>query len=87
MTDQPLQGERAPVLDRDPEPILETPGPGEPWALQPLSLSAPHGCHQLAPHPGETEFPFLEGLHLDFLQLFCALLFVLWCSVLLLVKF
>ena len=62
MTDQLLQGERAPVLDRDPEPVLETPGPGEPWVLQPLSLSAPHGCHQPAPHPGETEFPSLEGL-------------------------
>ena len=62
MTDQPLQGDRAPVLDRNPEPVLETPGPGEPWALQPLSLSAPHGCDQLAPHPGETEVPSLEGL-------------------------
>ncbi|XP_043745749.1 uncharacterized protein LOC122685226 [Cervus elaphus] len=30
MTNQPLQGQRAPLLDRDPEPVLETPGPGEP---------------------------------------------------------
>ncbi|CAI9157899.1 unnamed protein product [Rangifer tarandus platyrhynchus] len=62
MTDQPLQGVRAPALDRDPEPVLETPGPGEPGALQQRSLSAPRGCHHLAPHPGETEFPSLEGL-------------------------
>ena len=29
MTDAPLQGERAPALDRDPEPFLETPRPVE----------------------------------------------------------
>ncbi|CAI9164044.1 unnamed protein product [Rangifer tarandus platyrhynchus] len=62
MTDPPLQGERAPVLDRDPEPVPETPGPGEPWALQRRSLSAPRGCHHLAPHPGEIQFTSPEIL-------------------------
>ena len=53
MTDAPLQGERAPALDRDLEPILETPYPGERLALQPPSLPASRGRHQLAPHPGQ----------------------------------
>ena len=75
MTDQPLQGERAPVLDRDPEPVLETPGPGEPWALQLLSLSVPHGCNQLAPHPGETEVPSLEGLCIWFFSTYVVLFY------------
>nr|XP_020767052.1 uncharacterized protein LOC110149055 [Odocoileus virginianus texanus] len=73
MTDQPLQGERAPVLDRDPESVPETPGPGEPWALRPRSLSASRGCHHLAPHPGETEIPSLEGLFIWFV---CSLLVI-----------
>ncbi|XP_043294981.1 uncharacterized protein LOC122422604 isoform X1 [Cervus canadensis] len=78
MTDQPLQGQRAPLLDRDPEPVLETPGPGEPWALQPLSLSAPHGCHQLAPHPGETDFPSLEGLFIWFFSTYFVLFYLFY---------
>ncbi|XP_043295254.1 uncharacterized protein LOC122422697 [Cervus canadensis] len=45
MTDLLLQGERAPLLDRDPEPFLETPRPGAWLALQPPSLSAPCGRH------------------------------------------
>ena len=56
MTDAPLQGEQASTLDRDPEPFLETPRPGEQLALQPPSLSVSRGCHQLTPHPGKIEF-------------------------------
>ena len=60
MTDAPLQGERAPALDRDLEPFLETPCPGEWLALQPPSLPASRRCHQLAPHPGQLECPSPE---------------------------
>ena len=60
MTDAPLQGERAPALDRDLEPFLETPCPGEWLALQPPSLPASRRCHQLAPNPGQLECPSSE---------------------------
>ena len=60
MTDPPLQRERAPVLDKDPEPFQETCRPVEQLALQPLSLPASRGCHQLAPHPGQIECPSSE---------------------------
>ena len=60
MTDPSLQGEWAPFLDRDPEHFLETPRPAERLVLQPLSLPASHGCHQLAPHPGQIEYPSPE---------------------------
>ena len=78
MTDPPLQGERAPALDRDPEPFLETPRPGAWLALQPPSLSAPHGCYQLAPHPGEIEFPSLQGLFIWILCNFFVLFYVFY---------
>ena len=82
MTDPPLQGERAPALDRDPEPFLETLCPGEWLALQPPSLSASHENHQLAPHPGETEFPSPEFIFILFV---CSILvlfyFFLWLYV------
>ncbi|XP_070651839.1 fibrous sheath CABYR-binding protein-like isoform X1 [Bos indicus] len=80
MSDPPLQGERAPALDRDPDPFplpfLETPCPREGLALQPLSLSAPHGHHQLAPNPGETGFPSPESLFIWFFWNFLVLLYV-----------
>ena len=60
MTDAPLQGERSPALDRDLEPFLETPCPGERLALQPPSLPASCGCHQLTLHPGQPECPSPE---------------------------
>ena len=78
MTDPPLQGERAPALDRDPDPFplpfLETPCPREGLALQPLSLSAPHGRHQLTPNPGEIGFHSPESL---FIWFFCNFLVLL----------
>ena len=74
MTDAPLQGERAPPLDRVLEPFLETPCPGEQLALQPLSLPASRGCHQLAPHPGQIECPSPE-------------LICIWCVCSILVMF
>ena len=74
MTDPPLQGERAPVLDKDPEPFQETCRPAEQLALQPLSLPASRGCHQLAPHPGQIECPSPE-------------LICIWCVCSLLVMF
>jgi len=80
MSDPPLQGERAPALDRDPDPFplpfLETPCPREGLALQPLSLYAPHGHHQLAPNPGETGFPSPESLFIWFFWNFLVLLYV-----------
>ena len=43
MTDTPLQRERAPALDRDPEPFpVPFLRPGEGLVLHPPSLSAPH---------------------------------------------
>ena len=75
MTDPPLQGEQAPALDRDPEPFLETLCPGEWLALQPPSLSASRGCHQLAPHPGETEFPSPEFIFILFVCSFLVLFY------------
>ena len=75
MTDPPLQGEWAPALDRDPEPFLETPCPGEWLALQPPSLSASSGCHQLAPHPGQIEFPSPELLFIWFVCRFLVIFF------------
>ena len=57
MTDPSLQGEWAPTLDRDPEPFWETPCPGEQLSLQPPSLPASCGCHQLDPHSGQIECP------------------------------
>ena len=75
MTDPPLQGEQAPTLDRDPEPFLETLCPGEWLALQPPSLSASRGCHQLAPHPGETEFPSPEFIFILFVCSFLMLFY------------
>ena len=74
MTDAPLQGERAPALDRDLEPILETPYPGERLALQPPSLPASCGCHQLMLHPGQLECPSPE-------------LICIWCVCSILVMF
>ena len=80
MTDPPLQGERAPVLDRDPEPVLETPGPGKPWALQPLSLSAPRDAINSLPTQGRLgSLPlrvFSFGFSLTFLHSFiCSMVF------------
>ena len=60
MSDPSLQGEWAPTLDRDPEPFWETPCPGEQLALQPPSLPASCGCHQLDPHSGQIECPSPE---------------------------
>ena len=60
MTDPPLQRERAPVLDKDPEPFQETCRPVEQLALQPPSLPASCGCHQLNPHSGQIECPSPE---------------------------
>ena len=76
MTDPPLQGERAPALHRDPESLLETPRPGEPWALQPPSLSAPCGRHQLTPHPGEIQVTSPEILVIWFVFGFLAIFFL-----------
>ncbi|CAN0155229.1 unnamed protein product [Rangifer tarandus platyrhynchus] len=78
MTDQLLQGQRAPVLDRHLEPVPETPGPEEPWAMQPGALSAPRGCHHLAPHPGDTEFPSLEGLFVWLFSTYVVLVYLLY---------
>ena len=86
MTDPPLQGEWAPALDRDPEPFLETPCPGEWLALQPPSLSASSGCHQLAPHPGQIEFPSPELLFIWFVCRFLVIFF-LWLYVFFSVKY
>ena len=81
MTDPPLQGEQAPNLDRDSEPftfpILETPCPRAGLALQPLSLSAPHRCHQLAPNTGEIEFPSPKRLFIWFVWNFLMFYFFL----------
>ena len=74
MTDAPLQGERAPALDRDLEPFLETPCPGEWLALQPPSLPASCGCHQLTLHPGQLKCPSPE-------------LICIWCVCSILVTF
>ena len=79
MTDPPLQGERAPALDRDPEPFLETLCPGEWLALQPPSLSASCGCHQLTPHPGEIEFPSPERIFIWFVCSFLVIFFMALC--------
>ncbi|XP_069411040.1 ubinuclein-2-like [Ovis canadensis] len=70
MTDPPPQGERALALDRDPDPFLETPRPGAWLALQPPSLSISCGRHQLAPHPGEIEFPSPELILIWFVNSF-----------------
>ena len=95
MTDPPLQGERAPTLDRDLEPFLETPCPGEWLALQPPSLSASRGCHQLTPHPGQIEFLSPELILICFVCSFLVMFYLfifLWLYVffsvkLLLIKF
>ena len=89
MTDPSLQGERAPALDRDPEPFLETPHPGEWLDLQPPSLPASRGCHQLAPHPGKIECPSPELICIwcvcSFLVFFfTALCIFFWIQVMLL---
>ena len=89
MTDAPLQGEQASTLDRDPEPFLETPRPGEQLALQPPSLSASRGCHQLTPHPGQIEFPSPELILLWFVCSFLVMFYLfifLWLYVFFSVK-
>ena len=86
MTDPPLQGEQALALDRDPDPFLETPRPGARLALQPPSLSASRGCHQLSPHPGEIEFPSPELILIWFVCSFLVIFF-LWLYVFFLLSF
>ena len=78
MTDPPLQGEWTPALDRDPDPFLETPRPGARLTLQPPSLSDSRGCHQLAPHPGEIEFPSPELILIWFVFSFPVIFFFLY---------
>ncbi|XP_025122741.3 tyrosine-protein phosphatase non-receptor type 23-like isoform X1 [Bubalus bubalis] len=82
MTHPPLQGERAPALDRDPDPFLETPRPGARLTLQPPSLSDSRGCHQLAPHPGEIEFPSPELILIWFVFSFPVIFFFFFMALL-----
>ena len=88
MTDPPLHGEWAPAMDRDPEPFLETPRPGERLALQPTSLSASCGCHQLAPYPGQIGCTSPELIFIWFVCSFLVMFyFFLWLYVFSSVKF
>ena len=84
----PLRGERAPTLDRDTEPFLEIPRPGERLALQPTSLSASCGCHQLAPYPGQIGCTSPELIFIWFVCSFLVMFyFFLWLYVFSSVKF
>ena len=87
MTNPPLQGERDPALDKDPEPFLETPHPGELLALQPPSLLASPGCHQPAPHPGQIDCPSPELIFIWFVCSFLVMFYYLWLYVFFLLSF
>lgn len=78
MTHPPLQEERAPALDRDPEPLPETPRPGERSALQPPSLSAHRGRRQLGLPPGDMEFLSPELLCIWFVSTFLVMFYFLY---------
>jgi len=76
MTVPPLQGEKAPALDRDPEPVQQTPRPGARLALQDPSLCVPCGCRPLPPHPGETDLLSPELIFIRLLGIFLLIFYV-----------